>query len=331
MARPDATHQDGFSSGTATPEPQFDHDETPLTQVAGHHEDSDEIEGEGPYVILEGISDKSFSAKIPFEPGCQAITVGRCPACTIRVPDDIDALVSRQHFVVITLGSGFYVVCVGQNGMFVIRNGERIECPIFQHKAPFQPGGIPTKKNMVKIQAGDTLQLGRGATRLGPMGEAIFPEYKKAEYKIVKGDGECGTGERTNKNKKKRKLDSTDGDVPPHFESKARRKTARAEGQARRFSEAQRSISKCAKAADTYGSKGPNTKANTSDKREMKSMLQRIFTVYNVKGKGKGKGKGTTWTDGSGKGKGKGVQSEIKALLLYANLTRFFPSPTAPP
>ena len=49
-----------LSSGTATPEPQFDHDETPLTQVAGHLEDSDEIEGEGPYVILEGISDKKL-------------------------------------------------------------------------------------------------------------------------------------------------------------------------------------------------------------------------------------------------------------------------------
>jgi hypothetical protein len=65
----------------------------------------------------------------------------------------------------------------------------------------------------------------------------------------------------------------------------------------------------------------------------MKSMLQRISTVYNVKGKGKGKGKERPGqlVQAKAKAREKGAQSETRALLLYADLTRFLPSPTAPP
>jgi len=86
-----------------------------------------------------------------------------------------------------------------------------------------------------------------------------------------------------------------------HDESKCRRKKARIEGQARRFAEV-----RSAKPAQKYGNKGPNTKANTTNKREMKNMLQQVFSVWNHNAKGKGKGKGMFVKRGLGKGKGKG-------------------------
>jgi hypothetical protein len=96
----------------------------------------------------------------------------------------------------------------------------------------------------------------------------------------------------------------------PHDESKSRRKQAKFQGQASRFAEAQRSVAQSGKTVKKYGNKGPNTKANTSDKREMKSMLHQIFTVWNHNAKGKGKGKGCgrgkNGKGGLGKGKGKG-------------------------
>ncbi len=309
MAQLEATYQDGLSTRSTSPEPQFDTDETPLTQVAINVAHLKEIQETEPFVILKGISDASFSAKIPFKPGGQAITVGRSPACTTVLPDDREERVSRQHFVIIGLGSGLYVVCVGQNGMAVIRDAQRIECPVFPHKAPFKAEILPTKKDMVKIEVGDILQLGRGDSTLGALGEAIFSEYKHAEYEIVHGDGVCGTGEHCRKKKEKRSHDDSENDASPRkpgmmqsHESKSRRRKARIEGQARRFSEVQRSMAQSAKPALKYGNKGPNTKANTTNKREMKNMLQQVFSVWNHNAKGKGKGKGTF-----GKGKGKGT------------------------
>jgi len=242
------------------------------------------------------------------------MTAGREFKCSIQLPSDPKLLVSGQHFVIITLGSGFYIVDVSRHGTFIIRDGVRKQLPKYPLKAPWPDSALPQKKDMVGIKVGDILQLGCGNSVLGPMGQAVMAVYSGAEYVVLAGEGQCGTGERSEgekSGKKKRKNieEAEKCDEPGqksaaamrrNEESNARRKYSKQSGALNRFSGACRNIA----AQQSSGNRAKNTKFHIKNKRAMKNL---VFHVHNnfKRGESAGKGKGGKGNGGKGKG-GKG-------------------------
>ncbi len=184
------------------------------------------------------------------------------------------------------------------------------------------------------LQPGMIVQLGNGGPGMDSFGVVSTTPYTGAEFIVTAGEGQCGTGQHS---KPKRKVDelsddmaSDDDDVGLQGVRRGRRSDDAVwrggQAMARRHGSRLRTEERYADAQRQIGSKGPNLKHQTYDKRRM------VFVIRSTKGNGKfdngkvcngnggnskskggkgkgkdGKGKGGKSKDGKGKGgKGKG-------------------------
>lgn len=158
------------------------------------------------------------------------------------------------------------------------------------------------------LTPGMIIQLGNGGPGMDSYGVESTRPYTGAEFEVIAGEGQCGTGPHSKSKRKISELSGVAEDVEEEqgdirgrlsvaavemsFRAQARRQRAR-ERSGERYAEAQRQT----------GSKSPNQKFQTHDKRRM------VFVVHNTAGKGKivGGGRGTFGKGGKGKGRGKGT------------------------
>jgi hypothetical protein len=264
-----------------------------------------------PFVWLVNRRDRS-KVKVYFMPGMPAQVAGRNPPKGgINLGNDKQ--ISNVHLVFISLASGIRVVDVSKFGTFLLRFGKRIRLPSFGVKPPFPQGQGPSCQHMSPdLQPGMVLQLGHSGRGMDDHGvETILP-YTEAEFEIVAGEGQCGTGPHSS-NKRKQDTEEVMDDHGRHptFASAARQQAKR-----RRDSARARSGERYAEVQQRHVSnRGRNTKFQVHDKRAMERL---VFFAHNEnasKGgwqKRKKKGKGRKgWRLGHGKA-GNGGQSGMR-------------------
>jgi len=251
--------------------------------------------------------------------------------CDIFLSDNRQ--ISWNHFIVVSLGSGLHIIDASKRGTFLISKRGRVKLKKYK-LPPYSEDERPTNQDMSHTLAiGDILQLGHKEPHQDAMGVMVMPAYEDAEFEILAGAGQCGTGDhsRAAASRKRNRDDSCvdeesvgagrksmkafkGGDA-----ARARRGEAKESIPKRRYAQVRRVLSKGqnkgvkdstsgtqvqTKSQHTSG-QGINRKKQSRSVRKMKSIS---FHVFNMKGKGKGKGKqgkGTV-TQGKGKGKGKG-------------------------
>jgi hypothetical protein len=255
------------------------------------------------YLVLRHTGTNSM-IKIYYKPGKPAQIIGRGDQADFCIPFP---QVSTVQALVISLGSGIFLVDVGRNGMFVKLDNKRIKLPVFPHKPPFPEDIRPKMTDMFgPLKVGMLIQIGNSGPGMDELGVQCLLENCDAEYEVLPGEGVCGVGEHS---RAKRKAEDKDGDTgggsarksvraaASGQAAKKRRKRAKSKAPAERHTETQRNI----------GSKGSNLKYQTFNKRATKKLT---FNIYNAKttGENRGKGgKGRDWGNGKGKGgKGKG-------------------------
>jgi hypothetical protein len=253
------------------------------------------------------------------------------PNCDIFLGDNRQ--ISWNHFVVVSLGSGFHIIDASKRGTFHISKRGRVQLKKFK-LPPYSEEERPKNQDMSHTLAvGDILQLGHKEPCQDAMGVLVMPAYEDAEFEILAGEGQCGTVDhsRAPANRKRNRDEScVDEEIvaagrksAKAFKvgdaARARRGEAKENMPKRRYAQVQRLLSKGQNKVDKgsmsgtqvqtksqhSSGRGINWKNQSRSVRKMKSIS---FHMFNTKGKGKGKGKqgkGTV-TMGKGKGKGKG-------------------------
>ena len=253
---------------------------------------------------------------------------GRDPNCDIFLGGNRQ--ISWNHFLVVSLGSGFHIIDVSKRGTILISKRGRVKlkkCKL----PPYSEDERPTNQDMSHtLSLGDILQLGHKEPCQDAMGVMIMPAYEDAEFEIMAGEGQCGTGDhsRAAANRKRNRdescIDEDNAAERPKYAktfkfgaaARARRGEAKETMPERRYAETQRRLAKYQNKAGRELHSGSQERIKTQHKSgqginrknqrwSARKMENITFHVLNMKGKGKGKGKQGKGT-GKGKGKGKG-------------------------
>ena len=181
------------------------------------------------------------------------------------------------------------------------------------------------------LALGNILQLGHKEPCQDAMGVMITPPYEEAEFVVLAGEGQCGTGDHsTAAAKRKRNRDESGSDEESvaagrksakafkgGAAARARRSEAKENMPKRRYARVRWIISKDQNKVDKQSNSGIQVQTKSqhtsgqginrkNQSRSVRRMKGITFHVLNMKGKGKGKGKQGKGTGKQGKGKGKG-------------------------